>query len=257
MREAMITSPPSSAASPVSSMSPTIRSPGIPSRRPEISSVSPISRPVARRPGGRDERVGRRVGRQRDAVDEARPADGGIDLGVDPEHEQREDALVLAWRGRDGEPALGHRSRGHDAGQRADGLHGPRAKPLVSERAQADVGSAEQIGGRALERLLGCGADDDRGGHRRHPQRDAEHGQRGPKRAREQPAPGERREAHRSLQAQGGEASDQRPRLVVAATAEGDLVADLAVADDEDPVGVRGGPRVVRHQHDRLAEPVG
>ena len=37
--------PPSSAASPVSSMRPTIRRPGIPSRRPEMRSVSPTPRP--------------------------------------------------------------------------------------------------------------------------------------------------------------------------------------------------------------------
>ena len=257
VREAMITSPPSSAASPVSSMSPTIRSPGIPSRRPEMSSVSPSTRPLrAAHEAGTSASVGA-------SADSAMPStrlglpDGGIDLWVDAEHEQREDALVLA-----GAVEMVSLRSETDAAATTPGSErmactDPRAESLVGERAEADVRAAEQVGGGALEGLLRRGADDDRCGHRRHPERDAEHGQRGAQRAGEQASPGERREGHRSLQAESGEAPDERLRLVVAAATEGDLVADLAIADDEDAVGVRGCPRVVRHEHDRLAEPIG
>ena len=58
---------------------------------------------------------------------------------------------------------------------------------------------------------------------------------------------------HADLQAELGEAADQRRRVVVGAPAELDRVADAPVADDEDPVGVGRGLRVVGDEHDRLA----
>src|ERR1035437_591091 len=69
-------------------------------------------------------------------------------------------------------------------------------------------------------------------------------------------SPGERREAPHRLQAQLGESRNERPRVSVRAATELDLVADAAVADDQDAVGVGGGARVVGHEHDRLAHHV-
>ena len=46
---------------------------------------------------------------------------------------------------------------------------------------------------------------------------------------------------------------DQGGGVVVGAPAELDRVADPPVADDEDPVGVGRGLRVVGHEDDRLA----
>src|SRR4029077_13737394 len=57
------------------------------------------------------------------------------------------------------------------------------------------------------------------------------------------------------LEAQCGQAGDQGPRFVVAAASELDLLADRAVAHDEDPIGIGGRTGVVRHEHHRLAEP--
>ena len=190
--------PPSSAARPVSSMRPTIRRPGIPSRRPEMRSVSPTPRPLrAAHDAGTSASVGR-VRRERNALRQARPPDRGVDVRVDAEHEEREDALVLARRGRDGEAALRHRRRGNDPGLRADRLHRPRAEALVGEGAQADIGPAEKRGRRALERLLGGRSRDDRARHRGDAERDADDRQCGAKPARQQAAPRERSEAHRS-----------------------------------------------------------
>src|SRR6185436_11838609 len=58
------------------------------------------------------------------------------------------------------------------------------------------------------------------------------------------------------LEPQRGQAGDQRPGFMVAPPSELDLVADRPVADDEDPIGVRGGARIVGDQHDRLPEPI-
>src|SRR5262245_50085016 len=55
------------------------------------------------------------------------------------------------------------------------------------------------------------------------------------------------------LEADLGQAADQRGGRVVEPAAEHDLVADPALADDEDAVGVGRGPRVVGDEDDRLA----
>src|SRR5262245_18863904 len=56
-----------------------------------------------------------------------------------------------------------------------------------------------------------------------------------------------------TLQADLGEPCDQLGGRVVGAPAEGDLLLDAPVTDDEHPIGVCGGAGVVRHQDDRLA----
>ena len=64
--------------------------------------------------------------------------------------------------------------------------------------------------------------------------------------------PGERRQAAHALQAQLGEARDERRRVVDLAPSKVDLVGDLAVGDDEDPVGIGRGLRIVGDEDDRL-----
>ena len=79
--------------------------------------------------------------------------------------------------------------------------------------------------------------------------------ERRPQRPGAEAAPGEPDPAtpRRSLQAELREAGDERGGVVAVAAAEVDLVADPAVADDEDPIGVGGGLGVVGHEDDRLA----
>src|SRR5204862_1213715 len=48
------------------------------------------------------------------------------------------------------------------------------------------------------------------------------------------------------------EAADERRRVVISPATEDDLVPDPAVADHEDPVGVRRRLRIVGHENDRL-----
>ena len=158
----------------------------------------PDDAPIASRPRCRHERVGRRVRRERDAFGQAGSADDGVDLRVDPEHEEREDALVFAGRGRDGEAALRDGRRRNDPWLRADRLHCPWAEALVGEGAEADIGLPEEGGGRTLKGLLGGRSSNDRARHRGDAERDSGEGECGAKPARQQPAPGERPETHRS-----------------------------------------------------------
>src|SRR6185369_4832972 len=53
-------------------------------------------------------------------------------------------------------------------------------------------------------------------------------------------------------ESQLGEPADQRRGVVVLAPAQDDLVADPAIGDDEDAVGVGRGLRIVGDEHDRL-----
>ena len=182
---------------PLSATSPTMRSRGMPSRRPEIRSVSPDRARSA--PPTMPARARRSASPPRaDALRQARPPDRGVDLRIDAEHEQREDALVLAGRGRDREAALGHRRGRNDPGcARIDcTVRGPNPSSAnARSRTSAWPSSA------AVALSSACSEADPATIVRRHhrdAERDADERQRGAQRARQQAAPGERPEAHRS-----------------------------------------------------------
>ena len=95
------------------------------------------------------------------------------------------------------EATLGDRRDRGDAGEPAQRLDRPRRESGLGERAKPNVGPPEKVGRGAAQRGIGRGAGDDGGRHDRHAEGDADDRQRGAERAGEEPAPGERRQAHR------------------------------------------------------------
>ena len=125
--------------------------PGPPRAARRCRSVVPDAAPVARRPRCRHERVGRRVRRERDAFGRgsgrriAESISGSIPSTRSVKTRSSSPGAVETVRRRSAD-----RRRRDDPGQRADRLHRPRAEALVGEGAEADVGPAEEVGGRAL-----------------------------------------------------------------------------------------------------------
>ena len=115
------------------------------------------------------------------------------------------------------------------------------ARPTRSRTVRSTAPSIAGVRGQAGEQDRDAEGDpDDRQERPERPGREAAPGER----ATARPSPQSPSWARRAMSGRGG---------VVVAPTELDLVADPAVPDDEDPVGVGRGLRVVGDQHDRLA----
>ena len=128
-------------------------------------------------------------------------------------------------------------------------------KPSGSKARTRSEADPKQLLRRAAHRFGRRLAGHQRGRDDGHAQRHPQHRETGAQRSAGQAPPGDRGETH-ALEAQLGQAHDQRPRLVVGAAAELDRLQDFAVAHHQHAIGVGGGPRVMGHQHDRLAQPI-
>ena len=127
----------------------------------------------------------------------------------------------------------------------------------LAERGDAQVGPADQRGDGPLDGGVDAGVGGQPGEQDGDAERDAGHRQERAQWPRPKAAPGERVEAaslrgRRYRPSWASRAMSAR-RVVVGAAAELDRVADPAVADDEDAVGVGRGLGVVGDEDDRLA----
>ena len=130
-----------------------------------------------------------------------RLTDVGLDVGIERDREQAEHLLVRSGGRRECHPALPDRGGRTDARDAADGSHRARREAGRVEGADAERGAPEQLLGCALDRLARRLVGDQRGGHDRHPHRDADDGERGAERPAGEAANRERAEPHAAVAA--------------------------------------------------------
>ncbi len=131
--------------------------------------------------------------------DEARLTDGRLVNGIDADDEDGDHGLVGARQARHGDEPLADRGCRDDGGVGTQLLERSRAESRIGEGPKADIGGSEKVGGRGSHGSLGRGADDQRGRHDGHAERDPDDGQRRAQWAGGQPSCGERRQAHRCV----------------------------------------------------------
>ena len=153
--------------------------------------------PVLAGPSGVDQDVARLVGSKEGARLDRVCADLGLFSRVHTDREQIEDLLVLPRERADQQPALGNGCRLHDAGNASNGLHRTRREAVGGERAHPKLRLPELLSCSLSNGVGGGLVGEQRAGHHRHPERDAEDGERGSQAPRGEATPGQGRQAHR------------------------------------------------------------
>ena len=151
-----------------------------------------------------------------------------------------------------GPPLQGGRGD-EDPGRLVDGVHRLGAEPGFAKRCHPQAGPADVVADAALDGRLDPGVGGEPGKQDGDTERDPQCGQgsaQGPRPEAAQCQPGQRH--GRGLQSELGEPGDQRRRIVGFAPTELDRLADLAVDEDQDAIGVRRSLRIVGHEDDRL-----
>ena len=149
-------------------------------------------------------------------------------------------------RGRRDRDARGGRDRRHRVG----------SEPGLPERRDSQIGPSHEVARGAFGRGRDPGVGGQAREQHRDPERDAHGREERPQGPGGEAPPGEPGQAvHRGgrLEPELGEPGDQRCRVVRVAPSELDGVADPAVADHQDAIGVGRGLRIVGDEDDRLA----